>query len=252
MPSALAPPDTPALKRRVTWNLLTSPWTLLPAAAGAVLVGAGAVALSPVALLGGAATLAVGAGVVATRWVVGAEGLTERAYAELSDEQRAAAERALDDLDKALRRDRDQRTELHLRRLRELHGLLVEEPGVPPEVRARAEELVGHSVQALRRTLQMLGRARSLRTVEAHRRLLADREQVIAEVADNVAALARALDDVRAMRSGDRDESKRLADVRQELGRSLEVARRVDERLKRMETGDEYADVVGGVERVRE
>ena len=229
-----SPPDTPALRRRVVRDLLTSPLTVLPAVAGVGLVGAAAVLFSPLLAFGGVAALAAGAGATATRWLLGAEAMTERAWDAHHAEQRKARERELDQLDSQLKRDRDVRTEQHLRRLRELHGLLVEQEGVPPEVRSRAEELVGHSVRALGRTLELLQRAKRLRTVEAHRRLLADREAVIGEVADNVRALGKALDEVRALR---RDEGSvgGMADVRAELGRSLDVARRVDARLREME-----------------
>ena len=230
------PPDTPALRSRVLRNLATSPLTLVPAAAGAALLGAGAVLLSPIAAFGGIVALAGTAGVAATRWLVGAETMTEKAYRQLQREAAAGREAELDRLDAQLRRDRDPRTELQLRRLRELHGLLREQEGVPPEVRARCDELFELGVSALRRTLEMVGRARGMKTVDAHRRLLAEREAVLAEVAAGVQALARAVEEVGRLSSArDDDEAARLADVREELGRSLDVARRVDERLREME-----------------
>jgi hypothetical protein len=217
-------------------NLVRSPLTVLPAAAGATLVAAGAVVASPLVAFGGVVALLGTAGVAATRWLAGAEAMTEKAYRQLQAESARQRVRELDQLDTQLRRDRDPRTEMHLRRLRELHGLLKEQPNVPPEVRARCDELFQLGVSALRRTLDMVRKARQVRVVGVHRRLLAEREEVIQEVAEGVRALAAAVDEVSSLQGvrGD-DEAGRLAAVREELSRSLDVARRVDDRLRAME-----------------
>ncbi|MEM6313078.1 MAG: hypothetical protein AAF743_03280 [Planctomycetota bacterium] len=230
------PPSREALRRRTAWNVLTSPWALVPAALGGTLLAA-AVAVpvgvvgSALAAFGGVATLAAGAGLTVTRWLTNADSYVEHAYEQLTKEAHADQEKWLDRLDKALRADRDQRTEGLLRRLRAVYATLREARGVPPEVRSKADELFDGCVQSLVKTLEMVNTARQLRTVNAHRRLLADREEVISEVANSVAALERALDDVRTSRGN----AAELSKVRAELDATLDIARRVEERVAAME-----------------
>ena len=230
------PPTQQALQKRTAWNVLTSPWALVPAALGGSLLAA-AVALPAGALLafGGVATLATGAGLTLTRWLTHGDGYVEKSYKQLTAEGHKEQERWLDRLDKSLRADRDPRTEGLLRRLRAVYATLRDTQGVPPEVRSKVDELFDGCVQSLVKTLEMVNTARQLRTVGAHRRLLADREEVIGEVAHSIAAIERALDDVRTSRGDARELSK----VRSELDATLDIARRVEARVAQM-TNDEF------------
>ncbi|MEM8874402.1 MAG: hypothetical protein AAGD32_09090 [Planctomycetota bacterium] len=229
------PPSREALRKRTAWNVLTSPWALVPAAIGGSLLAAAVAVPASIgagALLafGGVATLATGAGLTVTRWLANADGYVEKSYEQLTKEAHAEQEKWLDRLDKALRADRDGRTEGLLRRLRAVYTTLRETRGVPHEVRAKADELFDGCVQSLVKTLEMVNTARQLRSVGAHRRLLADREEVIGEVAHSVAALERALDDVRTSRG----DAAGLSKVRAELDATLDIARRVEERVAKM------------------
>ena len=233
-------PDDPRarLRNRVLLDLATSGWTLAPAVAGATLLVAAAAVAAPataaVTAFAGLATVLAAGGAAVTRWVYGGERIVERAMRREADAEHARREAALDDLDLRLTADGDDRTQHALRRLRNLHGRLWDRDAeVPPpaEVVQQAQELFRFAVQALERTLSFQSTAGTLATRDARLAVSQSRERLVAEVEQSVEQLARTLDQLQLL-SLEEESGRRLAAIRDELSASLDVARRVDERLR--------------------
>ncbi len=232
------------LRRKVLLKLLSYPLALAPMMAGAsVLVASWAAGLPPWATFGGGLAVLLGLGAYATRALFGIDDATRDAMTEIQREERAAWEARLDDLDARLLADRDDRTETLLRRLRKLAREVEENgPGGGVDRRTRVEiglqvgELFGGCVRALETSLDLWEKAQRVEDTAARAKLYDAREAEITEVAECVKVLERLVGaELPTMGTGARDGS--LARIREELHQSLDVARRVEERMKSLEGG---------------
>ena len=110
------------VKRKVLLDLFASPGTVLPIAGGlTMLLASWATGGSPTLTFGGIAGVLGGLGVLASRLILGLEGMTKRAYDLVVGKQRAEQEAALEELDRNLCNDDDPRTQQCLRDLRMLY-----------------------------------------------------------------------------------------------------------------------------------
>jgi hypothetical protein len=240
----MATNEKPDLRRKVLLKLLSYPLGLLPALAGvSVLATSWAADFPSWVTFGGGIAVLLGIGAYTTRAVFGIDGATREAMAEIQREDRAAWEARLDDLDARLlaasrRADGDL-----LRQLRKLVRE-VEEKGLGEDVNRRTRieitmqvsELFDGCVRALEKSLDLWEKAQTVEDTKARAGLYDAREGEILEVAECVKTLERMLGaDLATVGVSRRDGN--LARIREELRANLEVARRVEERMKSLEGG---------------
>lgn len=240
------------VKRKVLLDLFASPSTLLPVAGGLTLL-MGSWALGGVGLVtfAGLASLLAGVGMFATRFIFGLEQITERAYQYAVQQQQLRQQEALDELDQALTSDRDPRTESCLRQLRQIYQSLGEDVrnGKIAKSSSSVLEAVDRTfllcVEHLRQTRELWEKSQRL-VGSARARILAQRDEMIREVADSVAHLDQTIH--RLQRLTDKQQRSELARIRQELDESLHAARRAEQRVAEM-TGEEKPYDVSEFER---
>lgn len=233
------------MRQRVWWQMLTDPSTSLPTLAGvASLFFAWNNDLGAIAWYGGAACLAGGAGLLVLQRVLMRDEHTRRAIADLKAEDLAERERKLGNLHRRLKNNDDPRDEELLKRMRGLFRNFQQDhawtsglqPHTAADIAAQVEKLYSACILSLAHSHELLQRSNRLATPEARLAAQASREQVLAEVEQSVGQLEKTLGGVQTLRlqaGGDNN----LARLRRELDASLDVARRVEDRLE-AELGD--------------
>ena len=242
--------DPARFRRKVFVRWAKTPYALAPTAAGAALLAAGvagAVVLAPataaLTAFAGVCGLLAGGGAYATKWLLGADAMAKKAALELAAEQRQARDDAVAALLKRLLRDDDPRTQALLRRLRDLHHR-VADPNSPDRLDAPANvvdkvrQVYESCLSALARTANLVDTATRLTTDAGRRQAMATREALVQEVGRATADLDRVVGQVEALVvAGGTGGTAELSAMREELNRSLDVARRVEERVGNIERG---------------
>jgi hypothetical protein len=237
--------DRAKLRRKVFLDLLSAPSTVIPAVAGA-----SALLVSWAADFGGGwlaflgvAGLLAGAGSLATRLIYGVEQATQRAYREIEAQEVAQRENKLEQLYKRLKQDNDPRDETSLKELCVLYQQFKQDAGWAQrvgersalEITNRVEKLYQGCIISLERSLELSEAAKKMSTSAGRRSLLDSREGLLEEVRQSVQQLAKTIDGVKALQV-DQNSATNLAQIRQELDESLEVARRVEQRMQSLES----------------
>jgi hypothetical protein len=243
------------LKKRVLLNLLTHPLTFAPALAGlsALLVAwGGDMGAGWLTFLGVSGVLA-SAGSLATQFLLRSDDLTRRAFESLEAEAAAEKEHKLDALYDRLKQDKDPRDEKLLKQLREIYQRfrgdttwvtrISQQSAV--EITNKVEKLFSGCIITLQRSLDLAAAAGKMTTKDGRRTTLDARERLLEEVAQSIQQMAQTVDGVLAMGIHEQSAAD-LARIRQELDESLNVARRVEERMQTIE------QELGGGERVRD
>jgi hypothetical protein len=236
--------DPSRFRRKVLVDLIAAPWTLVPAALGASALtvawgldqGTGFLAFM------GVTGLIAAVGAVATQWVLGSDKLMRRAFEALQAEDARKQEESLDRLDRRLQGDDDPRPEQCLRDLRQLYqgfkrdtawtGRIGERSAV--EIANKVEKLFQACIISLERSQELMESAARMKTPAARKTSLESRERLLDEVRASVEQLAHTIDGVQSL-AMEKSKEQDLALVRQELDESLEVARRVEERMQTLE-----------------
>lgn len=232
-------------KKRVLLKLVSSPWTLWPFLLGiTVLLVVWAFSLvSGVAVFAGLLSLLGSVGVFFTRYLLGNESLAKRVVEEIQKDAQEERIRALDDLDDRLSRARDGRPRTALRDLRALMKAFHEEGSWTSSVNAsstfdilsKVEELCNQCVLSLEKTLDLSRIAQQMATPEAREPILEEREKIIQDVFESIRQLGKILAGIQGLGVGEGEEGSRLARVREDLDRSLEVARVVEKRMQSLD-----------------
>ena len=248
--------DRSALRKQVFKELATSAWVLLPAAAGLTAIFVGWALGQGTALLSflGIAGILAGAGALVTRWILKGDDLIHSAIEKLQNQARAQREAELDQLQRRLESDNDPRTGESLRILRDLEAqfrLMLKESAesnaTPPvEIVSMVERLIRSSISSLEKSLTLWQAAQRMMTRQASQNALQRREGVLVEVERSIRQMAKTLDGIREM-SLKAQSATQLAAIRKELDTSLQVARRVEERMRSLED-DIVVQTSGGIE----
>lgn len=235
--------DQGKFRKKVFMELLTHPWTLLPAVSGLSLLVVGWSVGKLAGLMGvaGVFGLLAGAGALATRWIFKSGEVARKAFEAIAEEEREEQSERLDDLYRRLKRDRDPRTGQSLRRLRQLHQTFREgewseslESPTAHEISNMVEKLFRGCIMSLEHSLELWSKARRMKTKDGRRLVMERREDSIEEVARSIEHMAKTIDGVLTM-SVRESPADGLARIRRELDESLEVARRVEERMRAMD-----------------
>jgi methyl-accepting chemotaxis protein len=236
--------DPGQLKRRVLLDLLAHPLTFGPALAGlsALLVAwGGDMGAGMLTFLGLSGVLA-SVGSFTTHWLLRSDELTRRAYESLEKEAAAEKEARLDALQRRLSADKDARDEKLLGELRQIYCRFREDTTwvtrlgqrSAVEITSKVEKLFQGCIQSLERSLDLAQAAGKMATKEGRRTALDAREKLLEEVAASIQQMAHTIDGVHAL-GLDQKAGDDLARIRQELDESLNVARRVEERMQSIE-----------------
>ena len=225
------------VKKKVLLDLFASPWTLIPMVGGmsAWLLSWGLDGSTTLNLIGLGGIL-VGAGIQASRLIFGLEDLTRKAHGYLTEKQKQERDGRLDRLATELRQDDDPRSEECLLRLRKLYATLEEETptGNAILLREKVDKLFHAAIRQLERSFQLWEKAKRL-PGPTKRPLLEERKKAIDEVVLTVNHLTRTVEQYHAFQIKDSDDE--LAKLRDELDRTLEIARRADERIDAIDIG---------------
>lgn len=229
------------LKKKVLLDLFASPWTIVPLVGGLsawMLSWAvdGNTALNLIGLGG----IMTGLGIQASRLIFGIEQLTEKAYSYLTEKQKRERNERLDQLSVKLNKDGDPRSEECLKRLRRLYASLEED--APRDqaslvFREKVDKLFAAAVKQLERSWKLWEKAKRLpgRTGDP---LLAERKKAVDEVVLTVNHLTKTVEQYQALQIEDSDDE--LSRLREELDRTIEVARRTDEYMDSLDTKSAY------------
>lgn len=233
--------DQKRFRKEFVLHLATSPATLVPLLVGGTAAGVGILFGAPLIAFAGVAGMAVGGGVCATRFTLGAKKIAARVVAKLEAEDRAARKDRLDTLDHRLLEDNDPRTEDLLRDLRKLVDPLYGDvnttlfAGVPTalglEIKRKIEELFERCVIILDQTLVLWQNAQELKSPKAREPFVAQRERLIEEVTRSIERISATLAELSTMGNKAEDETE-VRRIRDDLERTLAVARRVDVRMR--------------------
>lgn len=235
-------------RKKVLLNLISHPLTLYPFAGGATLLLLMWIFnLNPIlSLFLGFCGFLAGVGGFFTNLFVNLDKISKEAFDEIQAESQETQEKSLDSLDRRLQEDDDPRTEKLLRELRSLtatfkdgkawSGNLGTSSAI--EIESKVGELFQGCVAYLERTLELWRVAQGLDSVRGRKIILNEREKIIKDVEKSVEQLGNILASVLSLGLAEKDDTE-LARIRGELDQSLEVARRVEERMKSF---DEYKD----------
>jgi hypothetical protein len=236
--------DRTKLRRKVILDLLSTPWTVVPTVAGAssLLVAWAAEIGGGWLTFAGVAGLLAGVGSLATQFIFNVEEATRRAAEAMEAEKRQEHEDKLDELHQRLKKDKDQRDEQSLEQLRKMYRQFQQDQAWASHLAQRSALEIGNKVEklyqgciiSLERSLALAEAARKMNTSDGRRRLMDSREKLLAEVQQSIDQLAKVIDGVRAL-AMDQHADAHLAEVRRELDESLEVARRVEQRMQSLE-----------------
>jgi hypothetical protein len=232
--------DPARLRKRVWLQLASAPLTVLPAVAGAtaLLAAWGVDAGSGWLAFLGVSGLLASVGSLATQCIFYLDEHTRRAFASLEAEALAEQERKLDNLYRRLRKDDDPRDDELLKQLRSLYRTFQQDTEwvkrmrqqSAVEIASQVEKLFQASIISLQRSLDLARAADRMATDDGRRTALLSRDRLLSEVQESIAQMAKTIDGVQSLgleRNGDD-----LARIRRELDESLNVARRVEERLQ--------------------
>jgi hypothetical protein len=223
------------VKRKVFIDLFASPGTLVPVVVGLTsLMFSWAVGGSPMANAVGIMGVLGGLGYFASRMTLGLEGMTQRAYETVMEGHRKEQKEALDELERRLTNDQDQRTETCLRQLRQLYGTFQQScfegrvVAAHHQLVSQAEQIFKASVQQLQRSLELYELSQKL-TGAAQGQVLAERERVIREVIETRDHLSSTIEQFQTFAT--RRNQSELGRLRDELDETLRVAQRTEERM---------------------
>ena len=232
--------DKKEYRKRVLFRMLTRPISLIPFVGGmTLLMGAWSLGFKMgVTLFTGMVGVLVGMGTFLTRLLVGKSGIESEVLKTMQEEAEAARERRLDSLEKGLEKDGDPRTEQSLRELRILADTFQTKDDWMTGLDARSNfdilagvsELFETCVRYLEITLKLWHIAQQMETKEVRQPILDRREKLIHDVRESIRHTSEILARAQTVGLGESTRTS-LAGLRQELDASLEVAKKVQERI---------------------
>lgn len=231
------------VKKKVLLDLFVSPWVIVPMVGGlsAWMLSWGMDGSTTLNMIGLAGVLA-GIGIQASRLIFGIEDLTKKAHTYVTEQEKLEQEQKLDQLMVRLKKDEDPRSEECLKRLRTLHASLALEPPqghTATMFREKVDKLFLAAVRQLERSLELWEKSRRL-PGNTSRLLLTERKKAIDEVVLTVNHLSRTVEQYHAFQLKDSDDE--LAKLREELDRTIEVARRTEEVIDALDSPRQYDD----------
>ncbi len=252
VPSAgqyIAVSDNKNMAKRVMADIVSSPLVLMPFMVGSMafaslfalgLKGSAAVGAVLIGLVG---TLA-SAGTFLTKFILGRDDRIRKLVEASRSKAKRDKRKALDHFHHRLTMDGDERTETAMQDLRSLRQAFRQLDKIAPDlnramiedIQQRSEELFQQCMSSLEKTLQLWKTADSLASEMARKPILEQREKLVGDVVQTVEHMSRTLASVQGITSRS-DGDARLQRLRGELDQSLEVAKKVEQRIDSLLTG---------------
>ena len=231
------------IAKRVVADIISSPMVVLPFMVGtAAFASLFALGLKGSAFLG-AMLVGVGGvlgsgGMFLTKMILGRDERVKKIVEESRDKAKQDKLKQLDHFHHRLTMDGDSRTEDSMQDLRSLRQAFGQLDKIAPdlnramidEIRKRSEELFQQCVSSLEKSLQLWKTADSLASEKARKPILEQREKLVSEVIGTVEHMSQTLAAVQGI-TNKSDGDARLQQLRGELDQSLEVAKRVEQRV---------------------
>ncbi len=104
------------------------------------------------------------------------------------------------------------------------------------DIAGKVEHLFDACTRSLDRSLELWDAAQRMSTRDGRTRMLEKREKLLQEVAASVEQFATTIDSVQALTLEQQSSAAELVGLREELDQSLNVARRVEERMRNLES----------------
>ena len=234
--------DKGKFRKRLLLEIASRPFTLWPFVLGStILLTTWTFSLrSGVAAFAGIASILAAVGTFFTRLLLGSEKLGKTVIDDLQKEMVQQREASLDDLERRLCSDGDTRTENSLRDLRTLAKAFRERRAWSASLNASStfdilsgvEQLFNRCVVSLERSLNLWYTAYKISTPDARQPILTQRELIIEDVAKSIKQLSKILAGIQSIRDDGSSYDSELGRIRQELDRSLQVAKMVEERMQ--------------------
>ncbi len=237
--------DEKKFQRKYWIKMLANPWVILPFMTGVTdLMALWALNIdSGAGLFIGLAGILTAMGVFFTRLFAFNDAITKQIMTEMAQEAVEAREKTLDDLDRKLRQDSDPRDEECLRDLRALTTAFRDEKtwvshaSLQPtmDILSGVEQLFLQGVKSLEKSLELSYLARRMKTEEASRPIIAERERLLDDVRQTVQYLGNILAGIQTFSLSSGSNDTELSRLRDELNQNLEVARAVRQRMQTLD-----------------
>lgn len=251
--------DKRRLIRKVLLSLLSHPATLCPFVVGVMLLLATwALTLKAgIFIFMAISLILISIGIFLTRLLVGSEKIVKAAAEELQKETQEERENKLDKLEEALKQTPGKDDEEYLKSLRKLIKVFIESRDwlsshlnsySAVDIVFKAEELFRECVNSLEKTLDLWGIAKKIGTSEAKEAFLKKREILLKDVGESVKELTKMLTEIpgigatsnQGKEKGKENEaecSSKLNQITKSMKQSLEIAKKVSERMNELERG---------------
>lgn len=228
-----------SVKRKVISELFLAPSVVLPIVGG---ISAGLLSWASAgnSYLTGAAVAGIlgGVGWMLTRMIFKVEDITEAAMKAQLDKELRQENEELDQLAAKLRTDRDHRTQDYLTLLRSLRGDFESEAAAhgsqfrSAQVREQISQVFHAAVDQLRQSYKLWELSQQV-SGGPRQKLLDQREQVLKEIEATTDRIGQAVVEFRKIVHADKNID--LAALRDELDATMQVARRTEERMRKIE-----------------
>ncbi|MFN7845383.1 MAG: hypothetical protein ACK5YR_12445 [Pirellula sp.] len=232
------------VRNRVLREIFLAPSVVLPIVGGlsSLLLSWAADGVGWLTMAGLAGVLG-GIGWMATRAIFKTESITAETIEKLRGQEIAAEEARLDQLDRLMSQDNDDRDQDLLRTLRvqraQFHQI-ASQPGVvirSQEILSQFEELYRASVNNLYESYRLLMQSKPL-GVNERRILLDERERLLKEIQVSVDFSFSALEQYRSFTK--KTVGTDLSSLREELDESIKIAKRTEERLRELDSSPDH------------
>lgn len=232
------------IRKKVLLDIFGDPVTLIPVVGGlSALLLSWATGGGAVLTFLGLGGILGGIGWLATRLIFGIEQLTEDAYKEMQQQKEQRRERELDDLDTRLvNSGRDPRDQNALRSLRAMEAQLRQhqkDGTANSMIVEKLDELFKGCVTQLKHRADLYDTSRSL-SGEPKRKVLDERQRVLEEVEKSVGLYGTSIEQMKTLKL--KSDVENLSEKRDELERSLEIAKRVEQRMSGIGRPDKIYD----------
>ena len=231
------------IAKRVIADVISSPMVIFPFMVGtAAFASLFALGLKGSAFLGamlvGLSGVLGSGGMFLTKMILGRDERVKKIIEESRDKAKKDKLKRLDHFHHRLTLDGDSRTEDSMQDLRSLRQAFRQLDKIAPdlnramidEIQKRAEELFQQCVRSLEKSLQLWKTADSLSSELAQKPIMEQREKLVGEVVGTVEHMSRTLAAVQGITKKS-DGDARLQTLRGELDQSLEVAKKVEQRV---------------------
>lgn len=179
------------------------------------------------------AVVLVGLGVFTTKWIWGLDDIVKKAQEAELTKRETNYNSFLDELDQGLTKDKDARPETCLRELRRLRASLKANQSsvMTSQVTETFDKLFDETVKKIAQTYVLWSDSLKL-SGAARTRLREDREKLVIEIEETTKYILTTIEPFQKKKETAKTDA--TVDLRQELAKTIEIAKRVDQRMSEL------------------